>query len=113
MARDLSFWKEKSSFEGKASDTYRALLNGVQLDYVCELPADKILSDVKSVFSDWEQIDTYNYEKNGAAFEIFATNQICRFDCYSLTEADMNKIIDIMLEYDCPLYDAAIDVRFS
>ncbi|MCR4833094.1 MAG: hypothetical protein K5900_05930 [Butyrivibrio sp.] len=113
MARDLSFWKEKNSSGVKASDTYHALINGEKLDYVYELSTTKILSDVKNAFCDWKQIDTYNYEKDGAAIEIFASNQICRFDCYNLTEKDMNKIIDIMLKYDCPLYDAAIDVRFS
>ncbi|MBO4458223.1 MAG: hypothetical protein J5802_10930 [Butyrivibrio sp.] len=112
MARDLSFWKEKESSEMKASDVYKALLDGEKLDFVCELPIEHILTDVEKVFSDWEQIDAYNYEKNSAAIEIFANNQIVRFDCYSVTEADMNKIIDIMLSYECPLYDSAIDVRF-
>lgn len=113
MARDLSFWKEKTSSERSAEDTYKALLNGEKLDYVCDLPTEQILCDVKDLFSDWEQLDSCNYEKNGAAIEIFVNDQICRFDCYSLTEADMNKIIDIMLKYECPLYDAAINVRFS
>lgn len=112
MARDLSFWKEKESSIMKAADIYKSLLDGEKLEFVCELPTEHILSDVKKVFSDWEQIDAYNYEKDGAAIEIFANNQICRFDCYSVTEADMNKIIDIMLSYECPLYDSAIDVRF-
>ena len=112
MARDLSFWKEKDNSEVKASDVYKALLNGEKLDFIYELPTEKILSDVKSTFSDWTQIDAYNYEKNGAAIEIYVNSQICRFDCYSVTEADMNKIIDIMLNYECLLYDSAIDVRF-
>lgn len=112
MARDLSFWKENESPEMKASDVYKALLGGEKLDFVCELPTEQILSDVKKEFSDWNQIDAYNYEKDDAAIEIFANDQIFRFDCYSVSEADMNKIIDIMLSYECPLYDSAIDVRF-
>ena len=113
MARDLSFWKEKTASARSASDTYKALLNGEKLDYVSVLPTEKILGDVQNTFSDWEKIDDHNYEKSGAAIEIFSTDQIIRFDCYSVTEADMNKIIDIMLKYDCPLYDSAIDVRFG
>ena len=112
MARDLSFWKENELPEIKASDVYKALLGGEKLDFVCELPTEQILSDVKKEFSDWNQIDAYNYEKDDAAIEIFANDQIFRFDCYSVSEADMNKIIDIMLNYECPLYDSAIDVRF-
>ena len=41
------------------------------------------------------------------------TKQFVRVDCYNLTEYNMNRIIDIMLKYECPLYDAAIDVRFD
>ena len=57
MARDLSFWKEKNSSEKSAADTYKALLDGEELDYVCELPIENILEDVKNTFSDWEQLD--------------------------------------------------------
>ena len=112
MGRDLSFWKEKEASEMKASDVYKALIDGEKLDFVCELPTEQILIDVKKAFSDWDQIDAYNYEKDDAAIEIIANDQIFRFDCYIVSEADMNKIIDIMLSYECPLYDSAIDVRF-
>ncbi|MBQ7429206.1 MAG: hypothetical protein IJV29_06025 [Butyrivibrio sp.] len=41
----------------------------------------------------------FQYENGKAAFDVFITNQIVRFDCYSLTYGELNKIIDIMLEY--------------
>ena len=41
------------------------------------------------------------------------TKQFARFDCYFMSEDDMNKIIDIMIDHGCPLYDSAIDVRFD
>ena len=41
------------------------------------------------------------------------TKQFVRVDCYSMTEKNINKIIDVLLKYECPLYDAAIDVRFD
>ena len=61
MGRDLSFWKEKEASEMKASDVYKALLDGEKLDFVCELPTEQILIEVKKAFSDWDQIDAYNY----------------------------------------------------
>lgn len=40
MARDLSFWKEKNNSEKSAADTYKALLDVEEFDYVCELPRE-------------------------------------------------------------------------
>ncbi|RKM55780.1 hypothetical protein D6853_09550 [Butyrivibrio sp. X503] len=113
MARDLSFWKENKNTNNSCSETYKNLSNEVYLDYVSELPIEQILNDVSTTFSDWTKLDEKNYEKGDAAIEIFTTKQFCRFDCYSVTEEDMNKIMDIMFKYDCPLYDSAIDVRFA
>ena len=41
------------------------------------------------------------------------TDQIVRVDCYGMTEYSMNKVIDILDKYNCPLYDSTIDVRFD
>lgn len=59
-------------------------------------------------------MDEKNYEKSGqGAFSIFTTSQIIRFDCYGMSEKDMNLLIDIMLAYDCPLFDPQINERFD
>lgn len=46
------------------------------------------------------------------AFQIFTTSQIVRFDCYGMQGADMNILIDILLDFGCPLYDPQISTRF-
>ena len=64
-------------------------------------------------FAEWNRSDDFYFEKQREAFELYLTKQFVRVDCYRMTEQNINKIIDVLLKYDCPLYDAAIDVRFD
>ena len=113
MARDLSFWKNERTLELGNEEIYARLSDGESIDGLADLPTDKILSEVKQVFKDWTVSDDTYFEKDEESFELMLTKQFARFDCYSMSEDDMNKIIDIMFDHGCPLYDSAIDVRFD
>ncbi len=113
MARDLSFWRNTESLELENKEIYSLLSDGKIVKGIGNLPTDKILSDIKQAFSGWLNNDNVYFESGDETFEIMITEQFVRFDCYSVSEYNMNKIIDIMLEYECPLYDSAIDVRFE
>jgi hypothetical protein len=112
MARDLNFWKTSKKTEDNNA-VYIALSNEEYLEYIDELPKNEIQEDFDKTFNGWEKLDDVHYEKGKEAFELMITNQLVRVDCYGLSEISMNKIIDIMLKYGCPLYDPAIDVRFD
>lgn len=113
MARDLSFWRNTENLELENKEIYSLLSDGKIVKGIENLPTDKILSDIKQVFSDWLNNNDIYFESGDETFEIMITEQFVRFDCYSMSEYNMNKIIDIMLEYECPLYDSVIDVRFE
>ena len=116
MSMDLNFWKYK---EGAAHDhaaVYQAACcNGEPVDELETLPVDEILKKAVEVFSDWSiSGNGTDFEKEGhGAFQIFTTSQAVRFDCYGLQEAEMNTIMDIMIEFGCPLYDSQISTRFD
>lgn len=113
MSRDLSFWKIKKVTQVRNSEIYLELSNGKYLDYVDELPMDQILEDFINVFRDWKMQKGLYFEKLDEGFQLMITKQFVRVDCYGMTEYSMNKIIDILDKYKCPLYDSAIDVRFD
>lgn len=113
MARDLSFWKKKENIHIINRKVYEELSKGNYLDCVYEIPSEKILQDIKYEFADWEQLNSSCFENNHESFQLYITKQFFRVDCYSMTEQNINRIIDILLRYDCPLYDASIDVRFD
>lgn len=113
MARDLSFWKVKKITEEKNSQIYMMLSEGKYLDYISDLPSMQILQEFKDTFKEWENTDDLYFTKGDEEFELFITEQFVRVDYYTMTEENLNKIIDILFKYDCPLYDASIDVRFD
>lgn len=113
MARDLSFWKTKEDVDIKNSEIYMKLSEGEYLDCIADLPIKQILQDLRNAFVEWENVDDSYFTKGEAEIQLFVTEQFVRADCYSVTEKDMNKIIDTLLVYDCPLYDSLIDVRFD
>lgn len=113
MARDLSFWKYEK--EGVLNDeqVYVQLSEGEEVKDVEELPIEDVIKSVKAAFSDWKWQDESTLQKKNKSMEIFTTKQFVRFDCTSLTNEEMNALIDIMNGYGCPLYDSAISTRFE
>jgi len=116
MGLDLSFWKYKEGTYLNNQSTYEKCSNGENVEGLENLPVESIISDVKKEFPNWKILaGDKNFESPGnkGAFEIFASPQFVRFDCYGMGQDDLNRIIDIMLEYDCPLYDSQISERFD
>ena len=113
MARDLSFWKCKTDTVQNDEAVYNKLIAGVRVDAVEDLPVKNILLHVKDVFKEWNWTSQTTLEKEEQMIELFMTDQIIRFDCYSVTNENMNLIIDIMNKYGCPLYDSSISIRFE
>jgi len=114
MSRDLSFWKVKGVTRVENKEIYVALSNEVYLPFIEDIPHLKILEDFKNSFVDWDsENEGHYYQKGKESFELMATSQFIRTDCYEMTEHSMNKIIDILYSYNCPLYDSSIDIRFD
>lgn len=115
MSMDLNFWKYKEGITHDDNRIYgRACCDGELVEELESLPIDEILNRIASAFSDWTALTEGHYEKEGrGAFEIFTTPQIVRFDCYGMQEADMNALMDILIDFGCPLYDPQISTRFD
>lgn len=113
MALDLSFWKYEKVVNYKPHDVYVSLSDGKTVSGVATLPIEKIRVKINEVFGNWEKLDDNHLVFDDEVIEIFTTDQFVRFDCYGVSEDNMNKLIDIMLEFDCRLYDSSIDVRFD
>lgn len=114
MSVDLDFWRYK---EGAVHDNDKiyslACCDGETVEGLEDLPIEDILKKTASVFSDWNALNENIYEKSDASFEISVTSQTVRFDCYGVSEDDMNRLIDIMADFGCPLYDPQISTRFD
>ena len=113
MAKDLSFWKYEEAVDYKPYDVYISLSDGKMVDGVAILPIDEIMTEVNEAFSDWEKLSDNVWEYDDESIEIYTTEQFVRFDCYGVSQDNMNKLIDIMIDFDCCIYDSSIDVRFE
>lgn len=113
MSLDLSFWKYEEGISYEPYDVYVSLSDGKTVTGVAILPIEEIRGKIDKVFDGWEKLDDSHLACDDEIIEIYTTEQFVRFDCYGVSENNMNKLIDIMLEFDCRLYDSAIDVRFD
>lgn len=114
MSRQLVFWKYNDGVNPDNKKVYEAICEGSDVEGLSELPTDLILKRVNEVFCDYEKIDEYNFDSEKGSFTFTASKQSVIFDCGWSTEFDeLNKMIDLMKEFDCPLYDPQINERFD
>lgn len=116
MSYDLDFWKYKQGVYLNNQEVYERCSDGELVEGLEILPIEDIKKEISRVFPDWtvnEQGDTWNPPKGKEAFQLFYTSQFVRFDCYGIKGKDMNRIIDVMLSFDCPLYDPQVPQRFD
>ena len=116
MSVDLNFWKYKENAVQDHAAIYRtACCDGEVMEELEILSVDDIQKKVADSFPDWTIHEGgRDFEKEGhGAFQIFTTSQIVRFDCYDMQEADLNALMDILIDFGCPLYDPQISTRFD
>lgn len=115
MSRHLVFWKYEDGTYLNNQKVYEGFCNGEKtIDGLDALPVSDILNRVNEAFGDYDKPDEYNYESSKGSFTISHTEQIVLFDCsWSMLLTELNRIIDLMLEFDCPYYDPQIETRFD
>ena len=115
MSMDLDFWKYREGAVHNDSRIYEtACCDGEISEDLETLPIKEILEKVAAAFPGWKALNSKSYEnEDGGAFEIFTTSQIVRFDCYGMKGEDMNRLMDVLAEFGCPLYDPQVSTRFD
>lgn len=116
MSIDLNFWKYKEhAIHDHAAIYQTACCDGQLREELETLPIEEILKKIYFTFSDWTVQDGgKDFTKEGhGAFQIFTTPQIVRFDCYGMPQTDINTLMDLLIDFGCPLYDPQIATRFD
>ena len=115
MSMDYNFWMYQKGIAHDDERIYSALCDGTQLVELQTLPIKEIRERICAVFSDWDWLDKDNCEKQGfGGFSLYTTPQLVRFDCYGMSEQNLNLFIDIMThEFGIPMYDPQISARFD
>lgn len=114
MSYDLNFWKYSPGVYRKHQELYERLSEGYAVEGLEPLPVAEIRERIARAFYDWERVGNDDWERNGrGAFRLFTTSQFVRIDCYGMAGTEMNKFVDILYEYECPLYDPQVARRFD
>ena len=115
MSYDLHFWRYKSGIDLDHQTVCETLMNGEAVDGLETLPVDEVKQRLNEVFTGaWQSVGDGTWERDaGGAFQLYTTPQFVCAHCYGMAGDDMNRIIDVLLEYDCPLYDPQTVERFG
>ena len=115
MSVDLNFWKCQSGSCPDNETVYqKACCDREKIDGLEILPTDAILKETAAAFRGWTSSDLFHYEsREHGSFQISTTPQTVRFDCYSMSRADMKRFSAVLAKFGCPLYDPQQGVRFD
>ncbi len=114
MSYDLDFWKYTTKSAHDHQAVYERRSNGEQVEGLEELPIEEMRTEIATAFSKrWTQLDPDNWESDGGSFQLLTTPQFVRVDCCGMDGDDMNRFIDILKKFGCPLYDPQVTQRFE
>jgi hypothetical protein len=112
---ELLFWKYTDGIYLNHHEVYEALDDEEEVEGLENLPVDVIINRINSVFSKWERVDENSWKNNDGpgAFYVKKTPFSVKIDCYGTVGTTMDKLVDIMDEFKCPLYDPQVPERYD
>jgi hypothetical protein len=119
VSYDLAFWRQEEDFDGRPEDIYRQLLEGHAVDGLVAIGVATVLAAARERFPAMTQIDPastwllWESADAQAVMELAWSDRHVHAVCRSMTEDDMNELIDICLDAGCALYDPQLGERFS
>jgi len=115
MSYDLVFWKQKSNAVESPSEIHRLLMEGAKPDSLANIPVDNLLDRVRETFPGIAEDGGLVFWEGGdrGMFEVTLSPRHVHFSCRGLNADDINCLIDIAHEFECPLYDPQVDIRFA
>lgn len=115
MSYDLTFWKQNPTCSTPPSSIYRDLLSGSVVEGLETIPTTAFLARVHQKFPGITEEGGLVFWEGGnrGMFELYSSSQHVHFCCRQLSVDDVNAVIEIAAEFDCPLYDPQVDRRFD
>lgn len=112
---ELVFWNYIDGIYLNHQEVYEAIEEQQEVEGLEELPTTVILNRINSVFSKWERVDEYSWKNNSGpgAFCVKTTPQSIKIDCYGTEGKTMDRLVDLLEEFKCPLYDPQVPERFD
>ena len=115
MSYDLAFWKQKPACSASPSSIYGELLEGRAVDGLEFIPTAQFVARIHQRFPGITTDGGLTFWEGGkrGMFELYSSGQHVHFCCREMSADDMNTLIDVAAEFECPLYDPQEDKRFD
>ena len=112
---ELLFWKYSEGVYMNHQEVYEALEEDEVVVGLESLPTEVMVNRINSVFSKWERVDANSWKNTDGpgAFYVKTTPHSVKIDCYGTVGTTMDKLVDIMDEFKCPLYDPQVPMRYD
>ncbi len=112
---ELIFWIYSEGIYLNHHLVYEAIADEKLVDGLEEIQTKVILNRIENQFATWDKVDASSYKnpsRNGA-FHIRSTPQAIKIDCYGTEGKTMDKLVAIMEEFNCILYDPQVPARYD
>lgn len=115
MSYDLIFWKQKPTCTASPSAIYKALLDGQIVEGLETISTAQVVARIGQRFPGIVTDGGLTFWDGGkrGMFELYSSPQHFHACCRQMSGDDMNILIEIAAEFDCPLYDPQEDRRFD
>ncbi len=115
MSYDINFWKQTAPLKQKPETIYGRLCEGKKVKGLATLPIPEILARLETILPEFDPGEEFALVslENGS-IEVSWSDLHFRFDFRGhVPEVVRRKLISLMAEYECPLYDPQLDKRFA
>ena len=106
MSYDINFWKQDKPLDLSAQEIYERLSERQPVEGLVKLPVDEILDRLTVAFPDFHRKESFPTARTSeGSVEFIWSDYNFRFDIRGGICADCQKLVDIMADYGCPMYD--------
>ena len=112
---ELLFWKYEEGIYLNHHEVYEALCEQQFVDGLETIPTAVIINRIAGLFSKWERVDENSWKNTlgPGAFHVITTLQSIKIDCYGTEGKTMDVLANSLEEFQCPLYDPQVPVRYD
>ena len=113
MSYDINFWRQERPLELSAQEIYERLNKREPVEGLAKLPVEQILARLKHAFPDFDPAEDFPLARTAeGSIEFGWSDYHFRFDIRGIC-GDCQKLVDIMSEFDCPMYDPQVGKRYD
>jgi hypothetical protein len=113
LSYDINFWKQERSLALSAQEIYERLNGKEPVEGLAKLPVADIIARLKAAFPDFDPSEDFPLAGTSeGSIEFFWSDYHFRFDIRGIG-GDCQKLVDVMTEFGCPMYDPQEGKRYD